>query len=244
MSKRIGGPRQMRVVGVALLALVATRGSAQEPGPIPKDSWREFASPDKRYKLLMPGKPEFQRKPAPGAVPGMRVYVVDLKSSAFLVATLDIPPKEMERMSVEKRLEAASRGFMFRVPGSTLVSEKKVELDRHPGREFVVKAGDKGTFVVRAYMVDDRLYMLTAAGKDFTADHADVVKFFSSLKLKPPVYAAATSFDGLLGYWSFDEGDGKRAKDSAGGGHHAAIHGARRVDGKRGKALEFDGKAH
>jgi len=46
---------------------------------------------------------------------------------------------------------------------------------------------------------------------------------------------------GLVGYWNFDEGTGNIAKDSSGNGNNGAISGATWVDGKIGKALNFDG---
>src|SRR5262249_44822940 len=46
---------------------------------------------------------------------------------------------------------------------------------------------------------------------------------------------------GLLAYWSFDEGQGNVAADGSGNGHLATLHAAGWTEGKRGKALEFDG---
>lgn len=48
--------------------------------------------------------------------------------------------------------------------------------------------------------------------------------------------------DGLVAHWQFDEGQGSRAKDTA-GGHHGTIKGASWIKGVRGGALHFDGKA-
>jgi hypothetical protein len=46
---------------------------------------------------------------------------------------------------------------------------------------------------------------------------------------------------GLVAYWSFDEGSGDVAEDGSGNGNNGEINGADWVDGKFGKALEFDG---
>ena len=48
----------------------------------------------------------------------------------------------------------------------------------------------------------------------------------------------AVSEEGLVAYWSFDDGT---AKDSA-GNNDGTIYGAKVVDGISGKAMEFDGK--
>jgi hypothetical protein len=45
----------------------------------------------------------------------------------------------------------------------------------------------------------------------------------------------------LVAAWSFDEGTGNNVKDITGNGHDGAISGAKWVDGKFGKALEFNG---
>ena len=46
---------------------------------------------------------------------------------------------------------------------------------------------------------------------------------------------------GLVGCWSFNEGDGNAVKDTSKSGHDGAISGARRVKGVVGSALEFNG---
>ena len=47
--------------------------------------------------------------------------------------------------------------------------------------------------------------------------------------------------DGVVGSWHFDEGSGTIAYDSSGNDNDGTINGATRVDGKYGKALDFDG---
>ncbi|RKU34054.1 hypothetical protein C6495_08765 [Candidatus Poribacteria bacterium] len=49
--------------------------------------------------------------------------------------------------------------------------------------------------------------------------------------------------EGLVAYWPFDEGTGKKAEDVTGNGHDGKFAGAPKwVDGKFGTALEFDGE--
>lgn len=60
--------------------------------------------------------------------------------------------------------------------------------------------------------------------------------FITSLSIANPAE------DGLVGYWSFDEGAGKTAADVSGNGHDGKFTGAPKwVDGKFNAALEFDG---
>jgi len=53
--------------------------------------------------------------------------------------------------------------------------------------------------------------------------------------------SAAVTLNDAVGIWLFDETNGDTAWDSSGNGNDGAINGATRVDGKFGKALEFDG---
>ena len=50
--------------------------------------------------------------------------------------------------------------------------------------------------------------------------------------------------ESITGMWLFDEGKGGTAADSSGNGNDGEIHGAKWVDGKFGKALEFDGASN
>lgn len=58
----------------------------------------------------------------------------------------------------------------------------------------------------------------------------------------PKVPPPATDLPGLLGYWALDEGEGARAADSSGRGHHATLINARWADGIKGRALRCTGK--
>ncbi|MFQ6043811.1 MAG: LamG domain-containing protein [Candidatus Poribacteria bacterium] len=51
----------------------------------------------------------------------------------------------------------------------------------------------------------------------------------------------SASSAGIVAYWPFDEGKGKDAKDASGNGNDGEVHDAKWVDGRFGKALEFDG---
>lgn len=50
--------------------------------------------------------------------------------------------------------------------------------------------------------------------------------------------------ESITGMWLFDEGKGGTATDSSENGNDGEIHGAKWVDGKFGKALEFDGASN
>jgi len=47
--------------------------------------------------------------------------------------------------------------------------------------------------------------------------------------------------EGLVGYWSLDEGNGETAYDYSGAGNHGAVYGASWTEGISGSAVRFDG---
>jgi hypothetical protein len=65
------------------------------------------------------------------------------------------------------------------------------------------------------------------------------VQYYSGLAAK----MKAISNNGLVGYWPFEEGVGTNAGDMSGSNNGGTITGATWVDGKRGKALSFNGSS-
>lgn len=65
----------------------------------------------------------------------------------------------------------------------------------------------------------------------------------ASLLIIANLGVANVAEEGLVAYWPFDEGSGKKAEDVTGNGHDGKFAGAPKwVDGKFGTALEFDGE--
>ena len=52
---------------------------------------------------------------------------------------------------------------------------------------------------------------------------------------------ATISLDNIMGMWLFNDSSGDTAKDSSSNKNDGKIYGAKSVNGKFGKALEFDG---
>src|SRR5262245_40842515 len=118
---------------VAVLLVGDVRGQA--PGKIHADSWVEYMPPDKSFKLLMPGQPEFKTGPAFGRAQALKAYTVDLKLAEFVVTTLQMPRSELDRISLDERFKEGRQKLLALIKDSALVSEKKIEIEKHPGRE-------------------------------------------------------------------------------------------------------------
>ncbi len=67
------------------------------------------------------------------------------------------------------------------------------------------------------------------------------VSLMAVVLLAVPLSFADIDSATIMGMWLFDDGNGNTATDSSGQGNDGDIHGAKWVDGKFGKALEFDG---
>lgn len=65
-----------------------------------------------------------------------------------------------------------------------------------------------------------------------------IIGLFAILQLSS---YAEFGYDNIRGMWLFDEGSGEVATDSSKSENDGTIHGAQWVDGKFGKALQFDG---
>ena len=68
-----------------------------------------------------------------------------------------------------------------------------------------------------------------------------LVLFMSLVLLFANSSNAEFGYDNITGLWLFDEGEGTVASDSSSQNNEGQIHGATWVDGKFGKALQFDG---
>jgi hypothetical protein len=102
-----------------------------------------------------------------------------------------------------------------------------------PGNSKSVVFGKRNTsnaYYYNGYMDDIRFYNRALPA-------AEVTRLYN---LTRPKFKAATS-QGLVGYWAMDEGQGTIAGDMSGKGNTGDITSATWTDGKRGKALSFDG---
>jgi hypothetical protein len=126
-----------------------------------------------------------------------------------------------------------------------------------------------GLYLCRVYLARvgtvNRVYIVMAAGPRIRPGTGDAAKFFDSFaidaagtaggpapvaennhpaavpprprKTPPP----ATDLPGLVGYWTFDDGEGTAVPDASGGGNEGRLNNAKRVPGVRGAGVCFAG---
>ena len=141
--------------------------------------WQEFSSPEGRFAVLMPGVPEATTEVYRDRNIEMHMFTLDRGSSAFMASYFELGPTSTPPDVI---LDGARAGSIRKVEGA-LLSEEKLTLDGHPGREFKSTARGNQFVDTRMYLVDQRLYLPTAVHPD--RESSDVPKFFSSFKILP-----------------------------------------------------------
>jgi hypothetical protein len=122
-----------------------------------------YNSPEGRYSVLMPGKPELSSQEAP-AHTGQKLtqYLAVCEDpdrandAVYIVAYFDLAP------DMVYKFDEARDGYIKAVNG-TLVSEKPIQLGKYAGRELrasAVASGKELILLARFYLVEKRVYLI------------------------------------------------------------------------------------
>src|SRR6185436_6540769 len=147
------------LVGVFLVAT-----TAQQPGP---GDWKPFSPGAGGFKVLLPAKPQEKARTvdtAKGPVT-VRQFVVEGKEvgGKLVIAVSESGDGKDSAESLQKRLDVACTEILAQA-GGKLVAEKKVALDKHPGRELHVEVEGRAAIRIQLFAVGRRLYQLMAVG--------------------------------------------------------------------------------
>ena len=164
-----------RLFGVlGAVALFALAGRAADPL-----EFKELASKEGRYKVLMPGKPELSEKKNKDLV----IYSATLKlpPNKFLSVSYFDLPTEIPATQAQGTLKLLTAG----VKGKEIKTEEKaLGKAKLPAREAIFEA-EKGVHVRNFLVLDGkRVYQLVLAGPskdEVTSKDAD--KFFDSFEV-------------------------------------------------------------
>lgn len=166
-------------------------GQASEPRTT-KD-WEEYTSKEGGFTVLLPpGKvsdlnpqvnlPPVGRLKTPSKLT-FHIRQVELPGSAgSFVASCMQYPKEVLAGGADAILKGVKAGAAAMGPGAKITSESKIEVEGHPGREWIVEIPDKGNLKWRAFLVENRLIQLIGGGDPKKVPQKDVQKFFDSFK--------------------------------------------------------------
>jgi hypothetical protein len=171
---------------LALLTYTVAYGIKQ-PGPAEPAPWEKFSSPEGRFTLLMPAKPTVSTRDVDTKVGKLTLYSYAAGNSvAFFGGSFaDYPTAARDVAHAEEVLDGVRDGVL-KGSESKLISEKKISVKGHPGREFTASGKVNETDVIyawRIYLVDRRLYQLAVGTLVKDSNHPDVAKFLTSFDL-------------------------------------------------------------
>jgi len=149
-----------------------------------KDSeWKKFTSKEGRFKVLMPATPKpRQHETESDFGKGTLIMAVAEHAGGMFSAGFCDFPEEIKKVPVDRVLDSSRDGCVANLAGK-LVSDKKIKLGDHPGRDIQVEIDGKHIFRARVYLVGPRLYQVVVFGPKQLATSKDAEKFLNSFEL-------------------------------------------------------------
>lgn len=146
-----------------------------------EDPWKEFTSEEGGFSVHMPGEPTYNVQPAPTAQGTVQIhmFLIEHGVMAYGVMYNDVLG---EIMDVQKFLDDRRDAAVKTVSG-TMLAEKSISLEGHPGREIKLKTADNIQYTGRLYLVDGRLYQVIATAPAGVNADAATSKLMESFKL-------------------------------------------------------------
>ena len=162
---------------------------------IENPTWTKFTPPDGRFSVEFPGEPpQIQTRsiPFPKDKPlTLTIYVSERKiaEERYAVGVCELPKIEgpLSKLAAEAYIQACLLALKNQ-PGAavTEISLTDITIFGQPGKEFVGRFSDSsiknGRVTRRLFVLNDRLYMLTALGKDDGPAPAKIERFYSSFE--------------------------------------------------------------
>jgi hypothetical protein len=164
------------------LLFVAILVTALQAGDSPE--WKEFASKDGRFKVLMPGTPKQEQAETESDFGKGILHMNALQEGKTMYgANYCDFPAEIKKVPLKKLFDASRDGAVANLEGKR-AGEKDIKLGEYPGREILIDvAGGKRLFRARVYLVDQRLYQVVVFGTRQAATSKEADRFLDSFKL-------------------------------------------------------------
>jgi len=143
-----------------------------EPEPIApmaaasQSVWSRFSPPEGGFSILMPGTPEESQENVgteekPLILRGFKS--IRENEGVYIVVYNDIPEEEMSNQKKLKAvLDSIPQEFAKAIKGR-LISQKNITLNGYKGKEFKVQGSQGAIFRGRAYLTNNRVYLIGVA---------------------------------------------------------------------------------
>jgi hypothetical protein len=149
-----------------------------------KSEWKKYDIDDGNFAISLPNAPTTQSETE--NIAGQKIELKQVVSKngsvTYDVMYCDFPGGNIFSDSPQELFDSAQAGLVKKNPGMTVLSTKKVSLDRFTGREIQLSASG-GIHYLRLFYVRFRLFQVHAAVPTGTASTLDVTKFLNSFKL-------------------------------------------------------------
>ncbi len=224
--------------------------------------WAPYTPVNGDFTVVMPGSPQTMGAAQGGNI-SPKKYGIDVLSPEveFVVFTWPAQGPFTGRPAVDQSVADAAKDLLTReyFPSEYAYPQREQSGSSHglAYRELFIQIPSSSYYsyrtphaghglAARVYVVNGEVVTLAAVGPRVKLDGPDVVKFFDSLQVKPPTApktpASPLGMNGLLAYWSFDQDQGAFFMDESGNNITGTSHNAQiSADGKRGKAIRFNG---
>jgi hypothetical protein len=184
-GRRCSRPGKTKEVsmGWTLGLLLFTVGINMTSADAPRE-WKEFASKEGRFKVLMPGTPKKEKAETESDFGKgvLHMNTVQAGKTMYGANYCDFPAK-IKKVSLKQILDSSRDGAVANLEGK-LASEKDIKLGKYTGREIRINvAGGKQLFRARVYLVEQRLYQVVVFGTREAATSKEADKFLDSFKL-------------------------------------------------------------
>jgi len=169
-------PSALRVA--ALLAVVTVSLAA----PALAQDWIEHKPDGVGYRVEMPGTPKITSQDVPTAVGTIKTTIatIDRTAIAYMASHNDYPPQVVAGRQPEEVLDGIVRG---QVGQHTLREEQKVTISQRPARHVVIDTAQGQVIVIRAVLVETRLFQVLYVGPKGSEAGADPKRFLESFAL-------------------------------------------------------------
>lgn len=144
--------------------------------------WLKFKSTEENFMISIPSEPKQERNNHKGPFGnGHHIYSVESNNISYTISysSFDSPITDSKEV---KRILGLSRDMVRMVTNGSVVSDKEIDLEGFPGREVRIEK-DKRLWILRVFIVKERMYQLTTTQPKAKAESSETVKFYESFKL-------------------------------------------------------------
>lgn len=154
--------------------------------------WKFFEPEGSGFRVSLPAQPSRAIIPfeTPTSTLDMFLFTARTTSSTYSVSYFDLDISLKEVKALEAGFERTRREITDKIPGFTMISEKKFAVGKIPAREFIFEGG-ANNYKMQTYLLKQRVYVVQLSSPQMRnlpealvkVYQAESDKFFSSFQI-------------------------------------------------------------